>query len=157
MKKLGLFSLMAVCLFLTTLTTGCGEKDDENYKSETQITFSDLPTEAQNLINQYYSSDKISKIELEYTGGVIIYEVTFEDGQEIVFSESGEWQEIDAPSGMSIPSGIIPAGIEQYISDNYPDYGVNEINRTGYGYNVELVTGLDLMFNFMGEFIGYGD
>lgn len=81
------------------------------------------------------------------------YEVTLSDGTVIDFDKSGEWKDVDAAMGQSLPTGFYPAAIDNYIAANYAGAGINEISKERRGYDVELVTGQDLVFNAQGEFI----
>lgn len=61
---------------------------------------------------------------------------------------------VDAPSGQTIPSGIVPAAVAVYVDTRYPGVGINEISRDARGYEVDLVDGTDLLFDPAGNFIG---
>ena len=133
----------------------CADKIEEDL--ETEITFNDLPQVSQTFLNTYFSGIT-GKYEKKITNGYIFYEADLTNGYEIVFNTTGEWNEVDAPDGEIIPKGIAPQVIEDYINVNYKNYGINEINKTGYGYNVELSnlqggTSINLSFNESGEVI----
>lgn len=149
-NKISLFTLLLSLLALSF--SSCSNKDIDD-AVETVISFKDLPVKAQTFINDYYSGIEIKKIEKELGAGLTFYEVDFASGDEVVFDAEGEWQEVDAPDGKTIPDGIVPQAIMEYLNQNYPDYGVNEINRTAEGYKVELVTHVNLYFNPLGQII----
>lgn len=156
MKKLFYFLLLNLfCLSLINLSS-CSEKDDVD---NTDISYNDLPVAAKQFCEDYFSYTVVNKVIQINDDGEILYQVNFADGCEAVFDSSGIWQEVDAPDGKNIPDGIVPETIQQYLDRYYSDYGVNEINKTGYGYNVELNTGkgnetLDLMFGPDGTYLG---
>lgn len=152
-SKAILFSL-AVLLFSTVIYSSCS---DDNNEPENTIPASDLPQDAKNFLNQYFHSYEIIKVEKATRDNITIFEVDLQEGYEVVFNQAGDWLEVEAPENMTIPTGFIMPEIIQYVTDNYPDYGINEINKTGEGYNLELVTGLDLYFNMAGECTGVGD
>lgn len=159
MKKT-LLKLSLAFLFLIGISpviSSCS--DNKNDNPEEIITFNKLPATAQEFLNTYFSGKTILKIEKEEGYGTTIYEVYIEGGYEADFNSEGEWVEVDAPDGMTIPDGIVPEEVQQTLNQQYPDYGVNEINKTGQGYKVELTNGqggdsLNLMFNMAGEIIG---
>ena len=132
--------------------TACSDKEDE---VEMTIGVKDLPMEAQTFLSTYFNGIEIKSIEKQTISTVIMYEVELQNGFDIMFNSSGVWQEVDAPDGKTLPSGIAPEAIETYVNQNYPDYGINEINKTGNGYNVELndTIGTELEFNLLGEFV----
>lgn len=153
MKKSYLKLLLAGMLLtgISGITTSCNEKDNEEF--EQTITVGELPKAAQLFLTTYFPEVKTKSIEKQNIANIIMYEVELENDFDIMFNSEGEWQEVDAPEGKTIPSGIALPSIEDYVNTNYPDYGINEINKTGEGYNVELVSGLEMAFNQLGEFL----
>lgn len=145
MKKT--FSILFIALF-AVLTWSCSDDDD------TPVPPSDLPTAADTFISTYFSGDKIVRVEREGEHSGAEYDVIFASGYEVEFNAQGAWIDVDAPMGMTIPSGIAPLGIESYIATNYPTQGINEISVEYYGYEVELLNGIELMFDQQGNFIG---
>ena len=156
MKKTKFSLLFATLLCLNLNFNSCSNKDDSDIVSS-DIKYSELPSKAQDFIKDYFSEDLLSRIQLINDDGIIIYEVYFIDGTEVAFDKQGDWQEVDAPDGKSIPLEIVPEAIRETLNTQYPGYGVNEINLTGYGYKVDLVSGLELMFNPLGQIIGNDD
>lgn len=156
MRKILLKFLTFVFLFgsLTPLMS-CSDNNDN--EMESIVTFNKLPEEAQKFYNTYFNGYTILKINKETIGNISIYELYLEDGYVVVFNNAGNWTEVYASENMSIPDGIVPPVIQEYLDQNYPDYGVNEINKTGTGYKVVLVTGLQLYFNEAGEFVKIGN
>lgn len=154
-KKFRFVVLLFASLMMVGTMMACSDDDDNDKDIETIITVSNLPQKAQTFISDYYPTAKVLSVKKELDHGVVLYDVDFTNGQEIVFNSDGEWIEVDAPDGQSIPSGIIPAAIEEYLNTNYQDYGVNDITRTAGGYEVELVSGVDMFFDAQGNFIRF--
>jgi len=145
MKKY--FYLALVALFMTS-AFACSDDDDE------PISPLSLPQAAQTFISQYFAGSDIKRVEKddEHTG--IEYKVTFTDGYEVEFNASGEWTDVDAPAGRVVPAGIVPAPIAECVAKYFPnDGGINEISREYTGYDVELVSGRDLIFNSEGQLV----
>lgn len=149
MKKIYLF--LMVCVF-GCLAWSCSDDDDDN---DVTISFSSLPTPAQQFISQFYPSDKIALITKEVKNSHLNseYEVRFVSGQEVEFDAVGLWTDVDAPKGQTVPTGIVPA-IDEYVGLNYDGAGINEISRDSRGYEVELVNGIELLFDANGQFLG---
>lgn len=155
MKKLSLNYCLAIILFLTGFAlTSCSNDDDPT--EDTVITVKDLPQKAQDFLSQYFPNISATSVEKEQIGNTFIYEIDLANNTEIVFNSDGEWQQVDAASGMTIPTGFILSEIVNYVNENYPDYGINEINKSGEGYIVEINTSdeVTLTFNMMGEYTG---
>ena len=150
-KYLSLLLLGFLLIGITTTITSCSDKDDEiTYL----ISLNELPIDAQTFLNDYFPTVKASTVEKQSIGKVVMYKVNLDSGFEILFNSEGVWQEIEAPQGKSIPTGIVPQEIEEYVAKQYPDYGINEVNKTGNGYNVEINGGVRLTFNAAGECTG---
>lgn len=146
--NLFIFNIVLIGGFLSS----CSENDDN--ETETTITVNDLPSESQSFLNKYYRGIEITKIEKEVDGDIEVFEVYLENGHQVVFNSEGEWQQVEAPFEETIPTGFILSEIMEYLDENFSGYGINEINRTGYGYKVQLVTELNLMFNDLGQYLG---
>ncbi len=146
-------ALMFAGLMATGVMTGCSNDDDDD-DLETVINVDSLPDAARAFINAFYPSASVRSVMRDVDDGIMVYEVYFSNGHEVTFDLRGEWIEVDAPDGQSIPAGIVPIAIETYLDANYSGYGVNDITRTGMGYEVELVTGVDLLFDSMCNFLG---
>lgn len=152
MKKTLKLALLLLGLLLTPVMWGCDD-DEDDFRQEL-VSYDKLPLPAQSFVSQFYPGVNVLRVEKDYDDGVVVYEVTFSNGHEVTFDSDGNWVEVDAPDGMSIPDGIVPMTIQQYLDTNYPNYGVNDLSKTAFGYEVELTTGLDLMFDRVGNFIG---
>lgn len=113
----------------------------------------DLPEAANSFLSQYYPDVKTNRIEKDTDHGQTEYEAYLANGHEVTFDADGNWIDVDAPAGQTIPAGIAPAPIADYVTTNYPDLGINEISREHYGFDVELTNGLDLIFDPAGTFL----
>lgn len=133
---------------LAVMVWSCSSDDD------TPIPVSDLPAGAKNFIAMYFPQDKIVSVERDGSNPLAEYDVTFASGFEVEFNSAGDWVDVDAPMGQTIPYGIAPGAIQSYVSLNYPTNGINEISTEINGYEVELVSGLELLFDLQGNFLG---
>lgn len=122
----------------------CDDKDEP-------ISSDSLPTQAKTFLQQYYPAATV----VSTTKDKDDYEVILSEGTRIDFNKAGEWTDVDAAIGKTIPSGFYPAGIDTYVSTNFQGIGINEISKETRGYDVELVTGTELMFSYDGAFIGF--
>lgn len=135
---------------------------DEN-EIEITVDISHLPDVALQLIEDYFGGkDNIAKIIEKEINSIKLYKVTLEDGIIIDFNDSGIWQQIDAPDGMTIPFSILPEPIQATLNYSYHGFGVTELNRDGENYHLVLSNNqggdsLDLTFNQSGEIIDTGE
>lgn len=155
MKKTVKFILVAIGVLLIPAMWSCSDDNDDFWEED--VMFFDLPSGAQSFVSEFYTGLRIERVEKEYDDGELLYEVELSNGDEITFSSDGRWLQVEAPDGRSIPYGIVPAGIRDYLYRYYEGYGVNDITRTGYGYEVELTSGLDMKFDSYCNLIGIDD
>lgn len=157
MKKNLLKYLLIVISFVgSTSLVSCS--DDNKDETEYTIQINDLPIAAQDFLSLYFKGETAEKIEKEIDGNVTVFVVELSNGFEIVFNTEGEWQEVEAPYGMTVPTAIIPEQVAETLKQQYQGYGINEINTTGEGWKVELSDnqggyGIDIWFNMSGEII----
>lgn len=148
MKKL--FIITLVSLLGIAMMSSCSDDNDDN----ATIPSTELPSTAQGFLQSYCPGDEVVRAERKGHDAGTTYEVKLRSGLEIEFDALGEWIDVDAPQGRTIPNGIAPQPIVDFIAENYPSSGINEISRDYRGYEVELTNGLDLVFNPEGSFIG---
>lgn len=124
----------------------CSDDDDE------VIAGSELPSEAKAFVSEYFPSASIVSARKDKNE----YEVTLSEGTRIEFDKKGVWQDVDAALGKTVPSGFYPASIDEYISATTEGIGINEISKEKRGYDVELTGGIEMLFDYDGQFISYG-
>ena len=149
MKKIfRLLPLLLIALVGVSLSA-CGDDKDDDKVIESNI----LPAPAKTFLETYYPGVSIAKVSKDNDN----YDVLLANGHDADFDLAGEWLDVEAPVGQSIPSGFYPAAIDNYIATNAGAAAINEISKETYGYEVTLTTGAEYDFNPQGEFLRYGD
>lgn len=110
----------------------------------TIINRTELPEAATQFITKYFPNDEIRKIEKDYDHNKVEYDVDFESGAEVEFRSDGQWKDVKAAYGNAVPSGIVPAGIAEYVAQNYKGMLIIEISRERSSFEVELSNGIEL-------------
>ena len=110
----------------------------------TPINRSELPKAAQTFITKYFSKDQVRKVEKDNGRRGMEYEVDFTSGAEVDFTSDGNWKEVKAARGTSVPSAIGPTAIAKYVDTNFKGQTIVEISRKRGGYKVELSNGSEL-------------
>ena len=110
----------------------------------TPVSTNELPKAARAFIAKYFAGVNVRKAEKDNGRRGMEYEVDFASGAEAEFTADGEWKEVKAARGNSVPSEIVPAAIVKYVNDNFAGLTIVEIARKRGGYEVELSNGTEL-------------
>lgn len=110
----------------------------------TPINQSELPKAALTFVAKHFPNEQIRKVEKDNGRRGMEYEIDFASGAEIEFNANGEWKDIKAAHGNSIPVAIIPSAIYKYVGTNFSGQSIVEISRKRGGYEVELSNGSEL-------------
>ncbi|MBD5172923.1 MAG: hypothetical protein HDT02_06900 [Bacteroidales bacterium] len=110
----------------------------------TPVKQSELPKAAQTFLSKHFPGDNVRKAEKEQGRRGAEYDVDLVSGAEVDFRDNGDWKEVKAAKGKSIPAAIIPSAISKYVSTNHPGQRIVEISRKRGGYEVELSNGTEL-------------
>lgn len=110
------------------------------------ITKDALPAKAQQFVNTYFASVKVSYIKEDRDFFDHNYEVVFADGSKVEFGRKGEWVDVDCRYN-SVPQAIVPDAIKAYVKSNFPDAKIIEIERKRGNHEVKLSNKLELVFD----------
>lgn len=78
------------------------------------------------------------------------YEAKLLDGTEISFNLSFEWTHVDCEDGTvyhAVPDELVPAQIAAYITTNFPNQQIEQIEKEPYGWEIELNNGQEIKFD----------
>lgn len=146
MRKLFKFIPMLLIAVLGIALSSCDNDKDE------PISTDQLPTKATEFITQYFPSARIISSQKDKNE----YEVKLSEGTTIDFNKDGEWIDVDAADGKTLPTGFYPAEIDNYLAQYFAGQGISEISKVQRGYEVELITTTEILFGHDGSFIEIG-
>ena len=132
-------------LIMSFAFIACDDDDDK------VISVNNLPANAQTFLQTHFASQEVRVVEKDNDS----YDVYLINGFEIEFTLSGEWDDVDG-HGQRIPASIIaliPANIPTYITTNYPDKFIININKEHFGYEIDLNNNTELEFDTEGNFL----
>ncbi len=142
MKKIVLFVLSLVCL------TACAD--------EPKVSSLDaLPSTAKNLLLQCIDSQDILQVLVEGYALDKEYKIVLKDGSEWEFDHKGHLESVEAPTG--VPDAAIPAAILTYVKTHYPKLTIVEYSIDHHEQEVELSSGIELVFDSKGNFLRLDD
>lgn len=148
--KISLFAFASLFMF-----SACSSDDNKAVDNGT-TTFAQLPVEARSFVSDYfgdYTTSNVSTVSQSEIGSAYI--ASFKEGVEIEFDKNGLWTDIEG-NGKALPQSILdilPPTIVSYVLNNHPGTSIEEIERKSYGYKVELLNDVDLLFDKSGEYL----
>lgn len=110
------------------------------------INVTQLPATAQQVLKKYFPSKKVALAKQETGLFDKAYDVVFNNGEKVEFDRRGNWTEIDCKSS-SVPAGLVPAKISQYVKSTYPGTKILQIEKDDNQYEVKLSNRLEITFN----------
>lgn len=149
MKRILSLTLALVALVsLVTLSLHAG--------SDRVIQSKQLPKAAQLFLAKHFAGRAVSfaKEDRDFSGTT--YDVRLADGTEVEFTSAGEWKEVDGKH-TALPLTFIPAQIVKTIQSQHAGDAIVHIERKRRGYQVELASGLEVLFNTRCQLVGYDD
>lgn len=141
-----------IFIIVATLFTNVYSFAQESYtKDATQ-----LPAPARTFIDRHFPGQGISYIMIDKEMTNTEYEVVLTNHQEITFNKNGEWKEIDGKRN-PLPKSVIPNEASSYLQSNFRDTGVKEIERKFWGYEINLMNGLEIKLDSQGRLLEIDD
>lgn len=122
------------------------------HAQKTSIAITELPAKAQTFLKKHFPNETPGYIMKEKEIFSTEYKVQFPNSTEIEFDSKGDWEEIDGNHN-AIPATAIPAKIAAYVKTNYKDATVTKIDKSRWGYEVDLSNGLELEFDSNEKFL----
>lgn len=104
------------------------------------VDASTLPAKSRKFIAENFAGNVVVEIEKEFAANS--YDVELSNGSDIEFNQNGEWIEIDAGSGTTLPEALVrkllPRKAFDELKKKKMDGYVESIKRTSKGFDVEL-------------------
>jgi len=122
-------------------------------KEKSTIGMDELPGSGAAFLSDHFGDATVGNIKKERDGKGTDYTAYLGNGIKVKFDGNGDWKEVEAPRGRTIPTTFIPQQIVDHVTENYPNLGINGIEKEKYGFEVELTNGLDLEFDMNGVFV----
>ena len=139
MKRIIQTAMVALVCLVTFQVSAFADNDKP-------ITVSQLPATAQQVIKKHFAGKKVALAKMESGLFDKAYDVVFNNGEKVEFDRNGNWTEINCKMS-SVPAGLVPAKISQYVKATYPDTKIVQIEKDDNRYEVKLSNRLEVTFN----------
>ena len=116
-----------------------------------------LPTVATDFIQQTFKGKNVVSAIPDYDDGVMHFDVHLSDGTELEFAADGQWKKVDCHKMAPVPAALVPQNIASYVKANYGGAPITKIDKSPYGYEIELANDLDLKFTPQGQLMVVDD
>lgn len=116
------------------------------FAKDIRIDESGLPEKCIGFVRRWFPESSVKKVELEKRASMSQYEIRLSDGTKLQFDMRGDCTEVDCGCD-TVPYGIIPQKIRNYIGTEYPDRYPVRIEHDTKLYEVQLDDGCELTFN----------
>lgn len=136
-------SILVFSLLLALLFTGCDK--------ETVLQDSDFPVEIQLYVDTHFPIGEIIQIVRENEDFVVTYDVFLSDHTSLEFNKKYEVTSIS--SRRSLPESVIPVIVLEFVKARYPQQFIVEWELERKIQQIELNSGLELIFDQQGEFL----
>lgn len=120
------------------------------------IAYTQLPKSAQAFVSKYFPGRTASQVKEDSEFSSKTYEVRLSDGTEIEFTARGQWKDVDGKR-TALPTAFIPSQIVKTLQSRHPGDAIVQIEKTRWGYQVELASGIEAHFNNQLKFVRYDD
>ena len=115
------------------------------------IDRSQLPEEAQQMLDQYFPKAKVGMIKVDkHLLKKTDYDVRLVNGTTIEFSNKGKWTSVDCKS-REVPEELIPKIIRSKVKKDYPSTKVVSIKKKTAADELGLSDGVILTYNLLGK------
>ena len=141
--------ILAVLAIIAFSLTACADRHHV-------VGYSDIPVQAQAFVEKYFNSSDIAYIERELDGVHYEYKVYLKNATEIEFNYQGNLKSIECRVS-PVPAGIVPEVVMNYVTMHYPNHIVVEYTIGYRRITIELGTGIELIFDLEGNFLGMDD
>ncbi len=119
-----------------------------------------LPKDIDLFLSEHFQNNEISSIDTTKT--LMDYDITLDDGTEIEFTYTGQWEYINLRKN-DFPASLLatlPKPLTQYLQENYPDESIRKIEKKSFGRNdfiyrvtLQKPNDIELQFTKEGEII----
>lgn len=140
MKKVFLFLMLGLSVFSTM---SC--RNDRVTKDAGR-----LPENALHFVQEHFPAHHISYIKIDREFFYTTYKVVLTNGHELEFDSDGTCIEVEGKR-TAVPLSVIPSVIRQYLQEHCQGDSIEEYKYERGRYELELFSGLELIFDRDGQ------
>ena len=157
MRKLSIIAALAALAFFGTACTKVEAMDgmaksaqnQQQWESEevgNTVDLSEVDPSIMQFVETYFPQTGILYCHQTQTR----YKVTLNDQTKLHFTLTPEWVKVDCEHSRiytSVPTGIVPEQITAYVTANFPNNFIEEIEKKSFGWEIELNNDHEIKFD----------
>ena len=128
---------------------GMMTKSMSSNASDKMVFAKDLPAEVKAFVQQNFPRQSVAYAKMKSTSEGTVYEVSLNDGTEVVFNQDGAWSMVDCKSE-AVPASLMPASMPSFLGSLFSSNKVVKLSRTINGYVAALSNGYSMKLDRMG-------
>lgn len=122
-------------------------------KANDNMVFAEnLPTKAKVFVQHNFPRLSVAYAEKRASSQGMVYEVSLNDGTEVVFNQNGVWGMIDC-KWEAVPTSLMPTTLSSFVEKQFADSKVVKLYRGDNGYVAALSNGISLKFDQEGRLV----
>lgn len=122
-------------------------------KANDNMVFAEnLPTKAKVFVQHNFPRLSVAYAEKRASNQGMVYEVSLNDGTEVVFNQNGAWGMIDC-KWEAVPASLMPTTLSSFVEKQFADSKVVKLYRGDNGYVAALSNGISLKFDQDGRLV----
>lgn len=149
-KQLIIATFAALALIMTACGKNLGAANNDNNtpktstdqkwnvkKVSTIIDNKDISPKILKFVETHFPKTNISKCQKTEQ----LYKVSLDDKTSLEFSKKFEWTKVKCENSIiykTVPESIVPKEIAVYVAENMPHKSIVEVEKTAYGWEIEL-------------------
>ena len=122
-------------------------------KANDNMVFAEnLPTKAKVFVQHNFPRLSVAYAEKRASDQGMVYEVSLNDGTEVVFNQNGAWGMIDC-KWEAVPASLMPTTLSSFVETQFAGSKVVKLYRGDNGYVAALSNGISLKFDQEGRLV----
>ena len=122
-------------------------------KANDNMVFAEnLPTKAKVFVQHNFPRLSVAYAEKRASDQGMVYEVSLNDGTEVVFNQNGAWGMIDC-KWEAVPASLMPTTLSSFVEKQFAGSKVVRLYRVDNGYVAALSNGISLKFDQEGRLV----
>lgn len=122
-------------------------------EKESIIPETELPKKATEYLNTHFNGLNIIQVVEDREGLKKSFDVYVANGFELEFNKTGEVLSVKNNRNLALPNSVVPTKILEYVQVNFAGDHITSWELDGNFQEIELNTGMELIFSKAGEFI----